>query len=145
ESADLKRYLELRADALLDDEYRESDLAWMDMKDNLIDVVIGPIETYEDKFFGIKAAHEAYVLIKDREWSDRLSRYAALLPSLQQGLPVPAAYKQETPGSDSDLNAYDAIYYAGDSNAGSKTIAINLPNDEYVQLQKGTRRLQLKN
>ena len=145
ESADLRRYLELRADALLDDEYRESDLAWMDMKDNAIDVVIGPIETYEDKLFGIKAAHEAFVLIKDREWSERLSHYAALLPSLQQGLPVSDAYKQESPGTDSDLNAYDAIYYAGDSNAGSKTIAINLPNDEYVQLQKGTRRLQLKN
>jgi hypothetical protein len=108
-------------------------------------VVIGPIETYEDALFGYKAAHEAYVLVKDREWSQRLSRYAALLPGLQRDLPVPAAYKQETPGSDSDLNAYDVIYYAGDCNAGAKTIAINLPNDEFVQLKKGTRRLQLKN
>jgi hypothetical protein len=141
----LRRYLELRARALETDEYQPSDLAWLDMKDNTIDVVIGPIETYEDQLFGNKAANEAFVLIKDKEWSGRLARYAAMLPSLQSELPVPAAYKREKPGSDSDLNAYDAVYYAGDANAGSKTIAINLPNDEEVQLRKGTRRLQLKN
>ncbi len=141
----LKKYLNLRAEALLDDNYQPSDMAWLDMKNNLIDVVIGPIETYEDRLYGYKAAHEAYVLLKDRAWSDRLSKYAEVLPELQKGLPVPAGYKKETPGRDSDLNAYDVIYYAGDSNAGSKTIAINLPNDEEVQLKKGTRRLQLKN
>jgi len=145
EDPGLRRYLELRAQALETDEYQPSDLAWLDMKDNGIDVVIGPIETYEDQLFGNKAAHEAFVLIKDKEWSARLARYAAMLPSLQSELPVPAAYKRERPGSDSDLNAYDAVYYAGDANAGSKTIAINLPNDEEVQLRKGTRRLQLKN
>jgi hypothetical protein len=141
----LRHYLELRAKALETDEYRTSDLAWMDMKDNPIDIVIGPIETYEDELFGYKAAHEAYVLVKDQEWSRRLSRYITLLPALQRGLPVPAAYKREKPGSDSDLNAYDVVYYAGNANAGSKTIAINLPNDEEVQLRRGTRRLQLKN
>lgn len=145
EDPGLKKYLNLRAQALLDDEYRESDLAWMDMKDNIIDVVIGPIETYEDQLYGYKAAHETFILIKDREWSDRLSKYAEVLPDLQEGLPVPEAYKQETPGRDSDLNAYDVVYVSGDANAGSKTIAINLPNDEEVQLKKGTRRLQLKN
>lgn len=145
EDAGLKKYLELRAEALLTDNYQPSDLAWMDMKTNRIDVVIGPIETYEDQLFGYKAAHEAYVLIKDMDWSDRLSKYATVLPELQKGLPVPDKYKQESPGSDADLNAYDVVYYAGDCNAGSKTIAINLPNDEEVQLQKGTRRLQLKN
>ncbi|MEX2603402.1 MAG: Zn-dependent hydrolase, partial [Gracilimonas sp.] len=145
EDPGLKKYLKLRAEALLTDEYQESDIAWMDMKNNTIEVVIGPIETYEDQLFGAKAAHEAFVLIKDKEWSDRLSKYAEVLPELQRGLPVPDEYKSETPGTDSDLNAYDAVYYAGDANAGSKTIAINLPNDEEVQLQKGTRRLQLKN
>jgi hypothetical protein len=145
EDPGLRRYLELRARALETDEYQPSDLAWLDMKENTIDVVIGPIETYEDQLLGTKAAHEAFVLIKDKEWSARLARYAAMLPSLQSELPVPAAYKRERPGSDSDLNAYDAVYYAGDANAGSKTIAINLPNDEEVQLRKGTRRLQLKN
>jgi hypothetical protein len=141
----LRTYLELRAKALRTDDFRASDMAWLDMKDNRLDVVIGPIETYEDKLFGYKAAFEAYVLVKDMEWSQRLARYAAMLPALQRGLPVPDAYKAETPGTDSDLNAYDVIYYAGDCNAGSKTIAINLPNDEQVQLAKGTRRLQLKN
>jgi len=141
----LRRYLELRADALMSDDYRASDMAWLDMKDNRIDVVIGPIETYEDQLFGYKAAHEAFVLVKDMAWSERLSRFAALLPDLQRGLPVEDRYKQERPGTDSDLNAYDVVFVAGDANAGSKTIAINLPNDEQVQLEKGTRRLQLKN
>jgi len=117
----------------------------MDMKTNTIELVIGPIESYEDQLFGAKASFEAFVLIKDQEWSERLARYIRLLPGLQRGLPVDEAYKSEEPGADSQLNAYDAIYYAGDSNAGSKTIAINLPNDEEVQLAKGTRRLQLKN
>jgi len=138
-------YLKLRAAALISDEFQTSDLFWMDVKTNEIDVVIGPIETYEDRLFGYRAAYESYVLVKDMEWSDRLSRFAMFLPELQEGLPVPDEYKWETPGTDSDLNAYDVVYYAGHSNAGSKTIAINLPNDEEVQLEKGTRRLQLKN
>ncbi len=141
----LKTYLELRAQAVLNDEYQASDLAWMNMKTNVLDIVIGPIETYEDQLFGNKAAHEAYVLIKDQEWSARLAHFTSYLPELQKGLPVDDAYKQETPGTDSDLNAYDVVYYAGDANSGGKTIAINLPNDEEVQLQKGTRRVQLKN
>jgi hypothetical protein len=120
-------------------------MAWLDMKQNRLDLVIGPIENYEDKLFGYKAAYEAYVLIKDLDWSARLGRYASLLPGLQKGLPVPDKYKTEMPGNAADLNAYDVVYYAGDCNAASKTIAINLPNDEEVQLQKGTRRLQLKN
>ena len=141
----LKNYLELRAQAFLDDKYQASDLAWMDMKTNTLDIVIGPNETYEDQLFGYKASHEAYVLIKDKVWSDKLAHFVSFLPELQNGLPVSDAYKTEIPGTDSDLNAYDVVYYAGDCNAGSKTIAINLPNDEAVQLQKGTRRLQLKN
>lgn len=145
ESPGLRRYLQLRAAALLNDDYQPSDFAWLEMKDNNIDVVIGPIETYEDRLFEYKAAHECYVLIKDQPWSQRLAKYKQFLPELQRGLPVADKYKQEEPGSDTDLNAYDVVYYAGDCNAGSKTIAINLPNDEEVQLQRGTRRLQLKN
>ncbi|MDH3274417.1 MAG: Zn-dependent hydrolase [Gammaproteobacteria bacterium] len=144
-SQDFANYLKLRANALISDDFQLSDMYWMDVKDNEIDLVIGPIETYEDRLFGYKAAYESYVLIKDLEWSARLAKFATFLPELQEGLPVPDEYKQETPGSDSDLNAYDVIYYAGHSNSGGKTIAINLPNDEEVQLQKGTRRLQLKN
>lgn len=138
-------YLTLRAESLVTDEYFESDMAWMDMKTNPIELVLGPIETYEDQLFGYKAAFEAYVLIKDLAWSEKLAKYAAFLPELQQGLPVAEEYKAQMPGSDADLNAYDVVYYGGHSNAGSKTIAINLPNDERVQLEKGTRRLQLKN
>jgi hypothetical protein len=95
--------------------------------------------------YGYRAAFEGYVLIKDLAWSEKRAKYAAHLPQLQVDLPVPQQYKNEVPGSDADLNAYDVVYYAGHSNAGSKTIAINLPNDEEVQLAKGTRRLQLKN
>ncbi|MFT5851233.1 MAG: hypothetical protein ACI87J_001200 [Colwellia sp.] len=138
-------YLNLRATAIRHDDFQASDFAWMDMKNNPIDVVIGPIETYEDQLYGYRAAFESYVLIKDLAWSEKLAKYAEYLPELQKDLPVKKAYKKEVPGSDADLNAYDVIYYAGHSNAGSKTIAINLPNDEKVQLEKGTRRLQLKN
>ena len=145
ESPDFSSYLKLRAAALISDDYQISDMFWMDVRDNQIDVVIGAIETYEDALFGYRAGFESYVLIKDLEWSDRLSRFAAFLPALQKGLPVADEYKWETPGTDSDLNAYDVVYYAGHSNAGGKTIAINLPNDEQVQLSRGTRRLQLKN
>ncbi|MDY0101636.1 MAG: Zn-dependent hydrolase [Lentimicrobium sp.] len=145
EDAGLKKYLELRAEALLTDKYQESDFAWMDMKTSNIDFVVGPIENYEDALFGTKAAQESFVLIKDVKWSERLAHFAALLPDLQKGLPVDQKYKNEVPGSDADLNAYDVVYYRGDCNAGSKTIAINLPNDEEVQLKKGSRKLQLKN
>jgi len=145
EDKSFAEYLTLRAQALLTDDYQPSDYAWMEMKSNPIELVYGPIETYEDQLMGYRAAFEAYVLLKDLAWSEKLSKYASFLPELQQGLPVEAKYKAQMPGANADLNAYDVIYYAGHSNAGSKTIAINLPNDEEVQLKKGTRRLQLKN
>lgn len=141
----LKNYLHLRAQALLNDDYQPSDMAWMDMKDSNVDFVVGPIENYEDQLFGYKAAYESFILIKDPEWSNRLQRFAGLLPNLQTLIPTNEKYLKDVPGSDSDLNVYDAIYYAGDCNAGSKTIAINLPNDPEVHVAKGTRKLQLKN
>jgi hypothetical protein len=142
---DFAGYLKKRADALQSDDYRPSDFAWMSMKNNPVDIVIGPIETYEDQLYGYKASYESYVLVKDQAWSARLARFAKYLPELQRELPVDDKYKAEKPGSDADLNAYFAVYYAGDANVGAKTIAINLPNDEEVQLKKGTRRLQLEN
>lgn len=145
EDEGFRKYLNLRAEALITDDYFESDMAWIDMKNNLIDIVVGPIENYTDGLFGYKAAYESYVLIKDVEWSNKLAKYATFLPQLQTELPVDPEYKKETPGSDVDLNAYDVVYYAGDCNMAGKTIAINLPNDERVQLEKGTRKLQLKN
>jgi len=145
EDAGLKKYLELRSEALLTDDYLASDLAWMDMQNNTIDIVIGPIESYEDALFGYKAAHSAQILVKDKKWSKKLSVYGALLPKLQNSIPVPAKYKAEKSKSNADMNAYDVIYYAGDCNAGSKNIAINLPNDPRVHAKKGSRKLQLKN
>ncbi|TCC93853.1 Zn-dependent hydrolase [Pedobacter frigiditerrae] len=145
DDAGLKKYLNLRADALVSDNYTASDYAWLDMKTNGLDIIIGPIENYDDKLFNARASFESYVLVKDKVWSKRLAKYVAMLPELQKGLPVDAKYKKETPGTDSELNAYDVLYYAGDCNAGSKTIAVNLPNDEVIQQKKGTRRSQLKN
>ncbi|PWS28027.1 Zn-dependent hydrolase [Pedobacter yonginense] len=145
EDAGLKKYLNLRADALVTDNFTASDYAWLDMKTNGLDLIIGPIENYEDKLFNARTSYEAYVLVKDKEWSKRLAKYVKMLPDLQKNLPVAAKYKTETPGTDSELNAYDVVYYAGDCNAGSKTIAVNLPNDEKIQQEKGTRRSQLKN
>lgn len=145
EDAGLKKYLQERKKAFETDDYFASDMAWMDMKQSRLDFVVGPIENYEDRLFGRKAAYEAFVLVKDEEESAKLAKFTAMLPELQKGLPCDEKFKQEVPGTESDLNVYDAIYYAGDCNSGSKTIAINLPNDERVQLAKGARRLQLKN
>jgi len=139
------KYLSLRAQALITSDYQPSDMAWLDSKTSKIEFIVGPIENYEDGLYGYKTAFESFVLIKDIEWSKQLEKYGKLLPTLQKSLPVKEEYKKEVPGSLGDINVYDAIYYAGDCNAGSKTIAINLPNDEDVQLKKGTRKLQLKN
>ncbi len=145
ESEGFKKYLNLRAEALLTDEYLASDLAWMDMQDNMIDFVVGPIESYEDQFMGYRAAHSGQILIKDTEWSKKLDKYGKLLPELQKSLPCDEKYKQEEARSNADMNVYDVVYYAGDCNAGSKNIAINLPNDPRVHAQKGSRKLQLRN
>ena len=145
EEPGLKKYLELRAEALITDHFKPSDIAWMDMKDNGLDVIIGPIENYEDQLYNSRNAYEAYILVKDKEWSKKLEKYVAMLPALQKGLPVDEKYKKEVPGTSSQLNAYDVIYYAGHCNSGGKTIAVNLPNSEELQKTKGTRRSQLKN
>jgi|WetSurMetagenome_2_1015567.scaffolds.fasta_scaffold03929_5 hypothetical protein len=145
EDEGLKKYMNMRAEALLTDNYQPSDFVWMDMKNSNIDFVVGPIENYEDGLFGYKTAFEANVLVKDPEWSKKLAKFTAMLPALQSGLPVEEVYKKEVPSTESDMNVYYTLYYAGDCNSGGKTIAINLPNDEEVQLKKGSRRLQLKN
>jgi len=145
DDAGLKKYLTLRAEALTTSNYQPSDFAWMEMQNSNIDFVVGPIENYEDALFGYKCAFESFILIKDPDWSAKLSKFSKMLPDLQERLPVAAEYKSEVPGSQSDINVYDAIYYRGDCNAGSKTIAINLPNDEEVHKAFGSRKLQLKN
>lgn len=141
----MRNYLTERVKAFRTDDYFASDMAWMDMKDCNMDIVIGPIENYDDKLNEAKASYECFILLKDEARSANLSKYVQLLPKLQTMLPCAPEYKTFVPGTSSDLNVYDAIYYAGDCNSGSKTIAINLPNDDRVQLAKGARRLQLYN
>lgn len=142
---EFQTYLRLRATALRTDDYLTSDLAWMDMKNNKIDFVVGPIESYEDAFMGVKAAHSGQILIKDLEWSKNIEHFNEVLPQLQAGLPVAPEYKTESATNSGDMNVYNAIYYGGDCNSGSKNIAINLPNDSRVHATKGSRKLQLKN
>lgn len=145
ENPGLKNYLEKRIEAFKTDDYLASDLAWMDMKDNKIDFVTGPIESYDDKFRETKTSYESFILLKDEERSKDLAKFVSMLPALQKELPCAPEYKTFVPGTSSDLNVYDVVFYAGDCNAGSKTIAINLPNDDRVHALKGTRRLQLRN
>ena len=145
ENEGMKKYLVERVKAFRTDDYLASDMAWMDMKDCNMDLVIGPIENYDDHLYEAKAAYECFILLKDEKRSANLAKYVGLLPTLQKMLPCAPEYKTFVPGTSSDLNVYDAIYYAGDCNAGSKTIAINLPNDERVHAAKGARRLQLYN
>jgi len=141
----LKNYLIERKKAFLTDNYFKSDMAWMDMKESKLDFVVGPIENYDDKFQEAKASYEAFVLVKDEARSKDLDKFVAMLPALQKELPCDPKYKKFVPGTSSDLNVYSALYYGGDCNSGSKTIAINLPNDDRVAAAKGTRRLQLRN
>ena len=145
EDMGMKNYLIERKKAFQTDEYFASDMAWMDMKESKLDFVVGPIENYDDKFLEAKASYEAYVLVKDVARSNDLTKFVSMLPQLQKELPCEPKYKTFVPGTSSDLNVYSALYYGGDCNSGSKTIAINLPNDDRVAAAKGTRRLQLRN
>lgn len=140
----LKNYLLKRAEAFRTDEYLESDLAWMDMKDSRIDFVVGPIESYDDKFRETKTSYESFILLKDEARSRELTKFIAMLPDLQKNFRAPLNTRHSFPDF-FGFNVYDVVNYAGDCNAGSKTIAINLPNDERVHQMKGTRRLQLRN
>ncbi len=145
ENETFAKYLKERSIAFKTNNYFPSDLAWMDLKNNNIDFIVGPIESYNDGLFGYKTSFESFILLKDHEWTGKLSHFVELLPKIQENLPVDPTYKKEKPAKDNDLGVYEAIYYAGDCNAGSKTIAINLPNDKKVNELKGSRKLQLKN
>lgn len=143
---DLYDYLMMRSEALMMNGYQASDIAWLKVKNETLDIIIGPIENYEDKLLGAKTSFESYVLIRDKEWGAKLDKYLKFLPDLQKNLPVADEYKKEEVGNgNSQLAVFDAVFYAGDCNAGSKTIAVNLPNDESIQQREGTRRSQLKN
>jgi len=144
DNASLKRFLELRADAFLVDDYYQSDVAWMDL-DSAIEVVIGPYETYEDTLFGYKAAFEAFVCVAQPEDSARLAVYKSELPFLEGNLPIPDVHKNLERGSESPIRVADEVFTAGDSRAGVQTLAFNLPNDERVREAKGSKKVMLKN
>jgi len=140
----LRRFLELRAQAFLTNDYYESDKAWMDL-DSAIEVVIGPYETYEDHLFGYKAAFESFVCVAQPEDSARLEVFKSELPFLERNLPIPDEHKNFDRGSESPIRVVDELFTAGDTRAGVQTIAFNLPTDERVREEKGSKKVLLKN
>ena len=142
--AKLRDYLNKLADAFFKDDYRASDFAWMDLH-GPIEVVIGPYEVYEDSLFNYKAAFESFVTVVDRPETDKLTVYAQHLPGMEQNLPEPDQYKNATRGTESPIRVVQEVYTAGDARRGVQTSAFNLPNDEVVREQKGSKKVLLKN
>ncbi|HXS97897.1 MAG TPA: hypothetical protein VN736_25030 [Candidatus Limnocylindrales bacterium] len=143
-NASLKRYLNLRAAAFLSNDYYESDLAWMDL-DAPLDITIGPYETYNDELFGYKAGFEAYITIRDDRESTRLKDFSAHLQEVENNLPIDPKYRNPKLGASAPIRVVNEVYAAGDGAHGVRTAAFNLPNDERVINQKGSKRVMLKN
>jgi peptidase M49-like protein len=143
-NASLKKYLNTRADAFLSDNYRDSDMAWMDLT-SPIEVVIGPYEVYEDNLFNYKASFESFVTVVDAPESAKLAAYAHALPDMERNLPEPEQYKNLKRGTESPIKVVQEIYTAGDARRGVQTAAFNLPNDEFVREKKGSKKVLLKN
>lgn len=143
-NASLRTYLEKLATALLTDQYRQSDMAWMDLQ-GPIEVVIGPYEVYEDELFNFKAAFESFVTVLDQAESEKLAVYGQHLPAMEQNLPIPEQHKNPNRGTESPIRVVQEIYTAGDARRGVQTAAFNLPNDEYVREIKGSKKVLLKN
>jgi hypothetical protein len=140
----LRRFLTLRAAAFLSNDYYESDLAWMDL-DAPIDITIGPYETYNDEIFGYKAGFEAYVNLKDDAESAKLQFFADHLQEIEDHLPVEARFRNPKLGAQAPIRVVNEVYAGGDGNHDVQTAAYNLPNDERVVAQKGSKRVMLKN
>jgi ABC-type amino acid transport substrate-binding protein len=143
-NASLKAYLTKRADAFLSDDYRDSDMAWMDLN-GPIEVVIGPYEVYEDNLFNYKAAYESFVTVVDAPETAKLAAYARALPDMERNLPEPEQYKNTSRGTESPIRVVQEIYTAGDARHSVQTAAFNLPNDEVVREKKGSKKVLLKN
>jgi hypothetical protein len=143
-NASLKAYLTKRADAFLSDDYRDSDMAWMDLN-GPIEVVIGPYEVYEDNLFNYKASFESFVTVVDAPESAKLATYAKALPDMEKNLPEPEQYRNPNRGSESPIRVVQEIYTGGDARRGVQTAAFNLPNDEFVREKKGSKKVLLKN
>ncbi len=140
----LKKFLTLRADAFLSNDYYQSDLSWMDL-DAPLDITIGPYETYNDEIFGYKAAFEAYVNVRDEEETAKLSAFTHLLQQIEDNLPIDPKYRNPKLGATAAIRVVDQILSTGDGAHGVQTAAYNLPNDERVVQQKGSKRVMLKN
>jgi hypothetical protein len=140
----MRLYLTKLAQAFFQDNYRESDMAWMDLH-GPIEVVIGPYEVYEDALFNFKAAFESFVNVVDRPETEKLSVYAQHLPAMERNLPIPDEHKNPNRGTESPIRVVQEVYTAGDSRRGVQTAAFNLPNDEYVREVKGSKKVLLKN
>jgi hypothetical protein len=140
----LRTFLTKRAEAFLSDDYRDSDMAWMDLQ-GPIEVVIGPYEVYEDELFNYKASYESFVTVVDKPESDKLAAYAHALPDMERNLPEPEQYKNPNRGSESPIRVVQELYTAGDARRGVQTAAFNLPNDEFVREKKGSKKVLLKN
>jgi hypothetical protein len=145
ENASLRRYLGLRANSLVTDDYFESDMAWLDLEGNTLDIVIGPIEPYEDGLMNLKTAYEAFVLVKDEAASRELGAYIEAMEEMQQNLPIGEQFKRREVRLGSSVGVFTVVFATGDGDAGIKTIAISLPNDERVRAQKGSRKIMLRN
>jgi len=141
----LKRYLNSRADAFLSNDYYQSDMDWMDLKDHAIEIVIGPYEVYEDGMFNYKASFESFLTIKDPVESKKLDVFKQYLRDMEIHLPIPDQYKNFERGSESPLAVVNEIFTAGDTKSGVQTLAFNLPNDERVRKAKGSKKVMLKN
>ncbi|MFQ5347026.1 MAG: hypothetical protein ACE5ED_04170 [Rhodothalassiaceae bacterium] len=144
-NASLKRYLNLRAEAFLSDDYFDSDMAWMDLEGTPIEVVIGPYEVYTDRLFGYKAAFEAFLTLRNPDESAAVARYKKHLRDMEANLPVPDSYKNFKRGFASPIAVTDQIHGGGDNVPGVQTIAFNLPNDERVREAKGAKKVLLRN
>ncbi|HEX8174234.1 MAG TPA: hypothetical protein VF543_03835 [Pyrinomonadaceae bacterium] len=143
-NATLKSYLEKRADAFLSNDYYASDVAWMEL-DAPIDLTIGPYETYSDGLFGYKAAFEAYVTLRDERETQKLARFSNYLQELENNLPIEPRYRNPKLGASSPIRVVNVLFSSGEGNSGVQTAAFNLPNDERVVNEKGSKRVMLKN
>ena len=143
-NASLKNFLNKRADAFASNDYYESDVAWMDL-DSPIDVTIGPYETYEDELFSYKAAFEAYVTLRDDVETAKLAKFSSHLQELENNLPIDPRYRNPKLGAASPIRVVNEVFASGEGNSGVQTAAFNLPNDERVVKEKGSKRVMLKN
>jgi peptidase M49-like protein len=140
----LRTFLEKRAEAFLTNDYYASDVAWMEL-DAALEPTIGPYEVYEDGWFNAKAAFEAFITVRDPGETAKLARFAAELQWLEDRLPLNPAWRNPKLGALSPIRVVDVVFAAGDGNRGVQTAAYNLPNDERIVAEKGTKRIMLKN